>query len=233
MLPARYFLTLSLLFILPSDNVSCTIWSDINRISSSTPVFSLLLRRRTSLFPFLKSPPYILPWHIPSKCATPRQCSTWYDIRCLVGSVFVVLRIWWLLNDWNVVWMFKCLNVRMFECLNASSQGEEEESSCWSAEWDDSPSQHGRRAGELIVELSAELVTNLATISHVRTLTHVFIHSWFWYCIPGTAYQTHAHVVMWDDACSSCLLTHDEWCRLRRGPRIYRSTRRMNARRSC
>ena len=69
-----------LLFLLPSDNVSYMIWSDRNRISSSTPVFSrMTLRRRISLFPFLKSSLYnFLPWHIciPSKYPTLRQCST-------------------------------------------------------------------------------------------------------------------------------------------------------------
>ena len=48
------------------QRISHMIWSDINRISSSTPAFSLpiTLRRHISLFPFLKSPLYkILPWH--------------------------------------------------------------------------------------------------------------------------------------------------------------------------
>ena len=58
------------------QRISHMIWSDINRISSSTPVFSLLslLRRHVSLFP-LVSTLQLPSLAIPSKYPTPR-CST-------------------------------------------------------------------------------------------------------------------------------------------------------------
>ena len=42
---------LLLLFILPSDNVSYMIWSNINQISYSTPVFSLPYPSETAHIP--------------------------------------------------------------------------------------------------------------------------------------------------------------------------------------
>ena len=73
-------LQLVLFFLLPSDNVSYVIWSGINRVSSSTPVFSSPIYHSWDgtcpSFPNLSLHCTTPSPGRPSKCPIPRQCST-------------------------------------------------------------------------------------------------------------------------------------------------------------